>query len=1083
MQSQQMGGSAPPQPTPTRQPIEDIYPLTRMQRGLLFRCVSHSNSPVFMGQWWALLEGALDSEALIEAWQEVVDRHPVLRTGFNWELKDKPFQVVHRAARLPVSRLDWSDGEDWRERLARFLVDDRARPFSLKRPPLLRVHLVRLGERRHLLVWTRHHLTVDGWSLGAILEEVFTIYVARSRGADPGLQAALPYRRYVEWEGALLAEKAAAHWRAVLAGFEPDTSRTTAVVASDAPLLREAVQRLTPEENQRLTSFARQHRLTVNTLVQGAWGLVLARRSGRDDVLAGSVETLRPPHLLSGHGALIGMQITVLPVRFRVDATPLCEWLQALQAAMVAGREAGPLTMERLREIINARHDALPFESLVGFQNYPLDENGWLRVAGLTLAESGDVTLPDMPLNLMAETLDGGLALRLMADGRVCSERELQRLLAMLAQVLSLMPTRADRPVRDLDPVAPAVVEELLERYCAGPALACPKQSLPELILAVASARPDVVALRQGDECLTYAELLGLAQAVAERLEERDIGGGARVGVMLERTPLAVAAILGILLRGASYVPLDGDGPRERRDRMIATAGIACVLTTTGSKACLPKGLGLAVDDLAAPVTSPACPILAGDAEAYAIFTSGSTGEPKGVSVTHDNLRWHVAARKAAYPDYAIETFLLTFPLIFDGSVTVLFSTLACGGTLVLPRPSEAADADRLAALIAEAGVTHTAMTPSLWRQILQAAKPDQLDSLRFSLVAGEASPRNLVRRHAALLPDVPLFNEYGPTEATVWSTFDRCRPEEGEDTVPIGRPIPGSFAYVVDAHDRLCPPGTRGELLVAGPTVTSGYVGRPDLTRERFCTNPFSSDSGLARVYRTGDLVSFGEDGRLRFHGRVDRQVKLNGYRIELAEVEACLGSHGSVSDCVVLLRATGDGSAARLVAHVAGSDLPDAQNLRSYVEQRLPAWMVPRSFVLHRTLPRAASGKLDASALQEPVASTPDEQPLTERERAVAAVWAEALGLQAVGRRDNFFEIGGSSLVAMQVISRLRRDGAFALELTDLFEAPCLADFARRLTGLGGEPSEMAMAPSGGEAALSRRTRRRVTLSGEGA
>lgn len=1074
-----LGGSAP---AATRNPIEDIYPLTRMQRGLLFRCVSYSNSPIFMGQWWALLEGALDCEALAQAWQAVVDRHPVLRTSFNWEIKDRPFQVVHRSAALSVQHLDWSGEAEWRQRLEQFLAEDQKRPFSLKRPPLLRVYLIRLADDRHLLSWTRHHLVVDGWSLGVILQEVFTIYAARRTREDAQLEAALPYRRYVEWEGACRPDDVATYWRSALSGFEAETSARSLVFNPNAPAVEEVTRRLSSAEWQRLISFARQHRLTINTLVQGAWGLVLARHSGRSDVLAGSVETLRPPHLLAEHGALIGMQITVLPVRFRIDETPLQEWLLQLQAAMVAGRDAGPIGFDDLRRIINVGHDALPFESLVGFQNYPLDEKGCLHSAGLTLLESGDITLPDMPLNLMAETLDGGLILRLMADGRSYSGRELQRLLDMLAHALTLIPANPDRAVMELDPVPPGCIREVLTDCCAGPPLQAPRGTLPESILAQAASQPGALAIRQGDQSLTYGELLNLAQAVADLLRDQGIGAGARIGVMLEPSPLAIAAILGALLRGGSYVPLDGNSPRERRDQMIAAAGISVVLTSRERQAELRPGLGVALDGLrAAPNTAPACAKLTGEEEAYVIFTSGSTGEPKGVSVTHDNLAWHVAARAAAYPDHPIDAFLLTFPLIFDGSVTVVFNTLASGGTLVLPRQSDAMDADRLVSLIAAAGVTHTAMTPSLWRQILQAATSEQLAGLHFSLVAGESCPRSLVTLHASLLPEVPLFNEYGPTEATVWTTFDRCRPEEGESVVPIGRPIPGCTAYVVDSQGRLCLPGMRGELFVAGPMVAQGYVGQAALTDERFGQNPFSDQRNAARLYRTGDLVSFGDDGRLRFHGRADRQVKLNGYRIELGEVEAALGDHPAVSDCIVLLRNGGEGGAARLVAHVAGSGLPEAEALRQHLAERLPAWMVPQSLVLHEKLPRSPNGKIDTTALHDPLPCTLAEPPKTDCEKRVAAIWAEALAIERVGRQDNFFVLGGSSLLAMQVLSRLRREGASTLELTDLFEAPCLADFALRVEASGPNPQEAAPPPSG--PALRSRTRTRVSLPGEGA
>jgi amino acid adenylation domain-containing protein len=1052
LHEQASGSNAPPgAAAKTQGPIEDIYPLTRMQHGILVRCVTYPDRPVYWGQWWAVLEGEIDEVAFAAAWRRVGARHPALRTGFNWELKDRPFQVVHRHAGLDVERIDWCGTADWRARLEAFLAADRGRPFDLKKPPLMRVRLVRLGPARHLIVWTRHHLVVDGWSLGAVLGEVLATYAAMRRKEELSGRPALPYRVYVEWQRGLDLATAGTHWRAALSGLDVDTATARPANPPDGstPDIAAAVRAVEPAVFSRLSASARALRLTMSTVVHGAWALVLGRAAGCDDVLFGAVETVRPPQLMADRAAdLIGMQIEVLPVRARIDDTPLAEWLARMQAAMVAGRAVGGIGLDAIRDMIGLPRGMLPFESLIGFQNYPLDANGPFAAAGLAVVESGDVTLPDMPLNLIIEPHEG-LTLRLMVDQRHRSLPEADLLLDMLAATLRTMPDGMDRPVAAIDPAAD-VTSGMPADMCRGAPLAVPDQTVPEMIVAHAAAAPQAVAVRYGDRSMTYAGLVGTAFAVAARLERDGIGPGARVGVALERTPLAVAAILGVMLRGASYVPLDIAEPAERLAFMIGEASIAAVIAAHPHEDGIAGTRAIRIDDIdgAAPET-PAAPRFAVRQrdEAYVVFTSGSTGKPKGVVVGHDNLRYHVAARAAAYPEHPVGVFLLTFPLVFDGSVTVLFCTLASGGTLVLPRPIEARDPDRLAALIRSADVTHTDMTPSLWSLVLAAAKPAQLASLRLSLVAGEACPRELVARHHAALPNVPLHNEYGPTEVTVWSSFDRCRADEAGTTVPIGRPIPGTSIYVVDRSDRLCPLGTIGELLIAGPGIARGYAGRDDLTAGRFTPNPFPHEPGCTTVYRTGDLASFGFDGRLRFHGRADHQVKVDGYRIELGEIEARLCGHTAVSEAVVVLRQDGAGRPGHIVAHVAGRNLPDEESLREHVQRALPRYMVPQAIVKHDALPRTAAGKVDREHLPAPSLRTASEPPAGKRECAIAAIWCAVLAREAVGRHDDFFTLGGTSLTAMQIVSRMRRELKLAVALTDLFEAPRVADLARLL------------------------------------
>ncbi len=1047
-----------------RGPIEDIYGLTEMQRAMLVRCVAHPDQPYYMGQWWAVLTGPLDTARLSAAWADVVARHSALRSGFHWELQAGPAQVVLAAPAFAVERIDWSDQADWRSALDTLLADDRAQPFDVRRPPLMRVRLVTLAPDRHLLVWTRHHLTVDGWSLGEILGEVLTLY---GGGALP---PALPFRRYVDWSLSRDTAAGQAHWKVVLAGHVPEP--LPAAPAGAAPVMGEVVLDLAPAVAARLDQVARTQRLTLSTLVEGAWALVLARVTGADDVLFGCVETVRPPELLGDRSAhMVGPQIGLLPSRIGRDATPLRQWLADHQSRRAAGREAGPLGLDTVRDLLELPRDLLPLRVLIAVQTYPLALVDAFLAAGLEIAASGDVTLPDMPLNLMVEIGDS-FQLRLMYDHQHVAPQAASQYLDLLATALERLPDHLDAPADTLD-VLPDTIRQKLEAALQGAPLPPPAGTVLDVIGAHIRTRPDAPAIRADGRTWTYADLGAHAAALAARLAAAGVRPGARVAVMLEHGPEAVAAILGILLAGAAYVPLDPEAPPERRALILAGAGFAAIVTRRTSAEAFAGHTLLAVEDVASdPATLPPSEAwsrmpgaTAADA-AYVLFTSGSTGVPKGVVVGHDNLRYHVAASAAENADLPVGRFLLTFPLFFDGSVTGLFCTLCDGGTLVMPTAAQARDADGLVALIRAADATHVCMTPSLWTLLLDAAGPQGLPGVRMAKVAAEPCPPTLVATHAARAPHAVLCNEYGPTEATVWVCVERCRPQTTGDSVAIGHPLPGTRLHVIDAGGRPCPFGTIGELAVSGPAVARAYVGAaPGLVLRT--SLPGETDASTP-TYRTGDRVSLDFDGRIYFHGRRDRQVKVSGYRVEPGEIEAALQAQPGVLEAAVVVEET-EGRPARLVAHVAGGvDASDDASLRRLLAARLPAYMIPYAFVRHARLPRTAAGKVDATALPRAqvaeAAAAPPEGPL---ETQLAAIWSDLLGRPGVGRHDDFFALGGSSLLAMQMIARVRRELSVPATLADLFSAPDVARLAARI-GAAPDPAE-----AGPVLAVRRRTR----------
>lgn len=594
----------------------------------------------------------------------------------------------------------------------------------------------------------------------------------------------------------------------------------------------------------------------------------------------------------------------------------------------------------------------------------------------------------------------------------------------------------------------PLVAEErartLVEQLGAGPSCPAPQRAVLDQIHDVAQARPEAVAVAAGDQSLGYGELWRRAGALAVRLRESGVRANDRVGLYCGRTVHAIVGIVGILRAGAGYVPVDPANPAGRVQAVLRDCGATAVVVEPGRTTGATVAPEVSVPDSevsaaeAGPVDEP------GEL-AYVLYTSGSTGKPKGVQVSRENLAWSTAARTTYYPA-APDCYFLLSSFSFDSSVAGIFWTLTTGGRLLLPDEDDLGDIARAAGLIARHGVSHVLALPSWYRLLVEHSSPEQLETLRACIVAGEACTPNVVQMHQQRIPQAALYNEYGPTEATVWATVHRCGDEDADASVPIGRPIPAARILVTDG--RLLPLGIPGELWICGPGVTHGYLDQPALTAERFVDNPWG-DGVYSRAYRTGDRVCMRGDGALVFLGRTDAQVKIRGFRIELGEIEAVLSSHPAVAE-VVAVAHDGSGTHRRLVAYVeAVGAAPETADLAAHIERLLPSYMVPSQFVMVDAFPRTRTGKVDRNNLPDPdrAAKQSDrvfEAPRTAVERAIAAVWADTLGVQRVSLHDDFFALGGQSILATHAIARISRELGAQLRLRALFQTPTVAGLA---------------------------------------
>ncbi|HEU4882247.1 MAG TPA: amino acid adenylation domain-containing protein [Longimicrobium sp.] len=1039
-----------------RKNVEDIYPLSPLQQGLLFHTLYAPGSGLYVEQWPMIVEGDLDVDAFAGAVQRTVDRHPALRTGLVWENVPQPLQIVYREAPLDVERLDWSgvDEAEWRARLDAFLAADRVRGFELARAPLVRVAFMRLEARRHLFVFTFHHTVLDGWSMPLLFGDVDAFYAAAREGRAAQLPPAPRYRDYIGWLQAQDAAADEAFWRAALEGFTTATplplDRGGATVAEEHAQLR---LRIPGSDQARLTAFAREQALTLNTLVQGAWALVLARYAGARDVVFGVTVSGRPAGL-PGIERAVGLFINTIPFRVRVpESGTVGAWLAELQQLQADVRQHEHVRLTDVQGWSAVPRDRPLFESGYVFENYPLDpgeDDDPLHFGMIPQPER--VNFPIAIAVAPGEELE----LRLSYDPRRFTEDAARRILDAVRVALEGLSASAARPLSAVE-VLGEDERRTLDAWGRGGAPDAPA-TFHRLFREQAARTPDAPALAMDGRTTSYAQLDADSDRLARRLRAHGIGPESIVAVSLERTMELPVALLGVMKAGGAFLTIDPRDPVQRRRGVLADSGAALLLTRGDLAAGVDDVAPVLRMDEADPSTESSAPLdVEVDVEgaAYVIYTSGSTGRPKGVVVPHRGIGTAVGegARVAGMGPGA-RMLQLTAPT-FDPFMLELGATLLHGGCLVFASPERRAPGPALADTLRAERINAVTNVPSLF-----LATPEEgLPELRAILCGGEPMTGALVRRWG---PGRGLVNVYGPTEATILCT--RTDAVRGDEDPPIGRPLPGATTWVLDEGLRLAPPEAPGELFIGGIGVARGYLRRPGLTAERFVPDPFSGVPG-ARMYRTGDRARWREESALEFLGRADFQVKVRGFRIEPGEVEAVLTSLPEVGAAAVVAREDRPGDV-RLVAYVtrASADAPpQPAALRDALAAALPAHMVPSAFVVLDRLPLTTSGKTDRAALPAPGEEARTEAfvaPATNTERLLAGIWADVLGVERVGAHDSFFALGGHSLLAVQVVTRIRKQMGVEVPLRTLFDAPRLHDLALRLDGGGGDEELDALA-----------------------
>ncbi|MEU4744297.1 amino acid adenylation domain-containing protein, partial [Actinosynnema sp. NPDC023658] len=978
--------------------VEDVYPLTPLQAGMLFHSLMDDGT-AYLNQVRVRLSGVDDPARLARAWQRVVDRTPILRTGVAWEGLDEPVQVVRRHVEVPVVFTDVTD---------EVVAADAAAGVDLTTAPLMRLVVGKVSDTEVDLLWTSHHLLLDGWSTAQVFGEVLNEYA----GGTPTPRR--PFRDYLAWLAEVDQSAAERYWRGALAGFDTPTPLPFDRSPAQAHRAESSAQIVLDLPADRLDAVARAHGLTVNTLVQGAWAVLLARTSGQRDVVFGSTVSGRPAEL-PGVESIVGMFINTVPTRVSVESdAEVVDWLRRLQGAQTESRQFEHVSLAQVQGWAGIASDSGTrlFDSLLAFENYPVDKDTPDGAPGIGEVDGLDTT--SFPLTVRAH-VDDALHVELTYDPRLFDDGTIHALGDRLARLLDAIGENPRRRVFELPWLSDDERDRVLVGWNGASSGSAVEDTIPSLFAAQAARTPDAVAVTCEGASLTYRELDELSNRLAHHLIARGAGPESLVALRFPRSLDLVVAVLGVLKSGAAYLPLDVSYPADRVAHMIEDA------RPTTTLEALPDLSG-------SPVDAPEVPLRPENA-AYVIYTSGSTGRPKGVVVPHSNVVRLFSETDHWFGFGPDDVWTLFHSYAFDFSVWELWGPLLHGGRLVVV-PYEVSRSPReFARLLADERVTVLNQTPSAFYQLIAEA-PD-LD-LRYVIFGGEALD---VRKLDGWRGSGALINMYGITETTVHVTWT---PADGS----IGVPIPDLRVYVLDDELQPVAPGVVGEMYVAGPGVARGYLNRGGLTAQRFPANPFGPPG--TRMYRTGDLARW-VDGRLEYFGRADQQVKIRGFRIELGEIEAVLAVHDAVAQVAVIVRED------RLVAYYVPEGTAEAAGLREHVERVLPDYMVPTAYVALERLPLNANGKLDRAALPAPEreasAAGGFVAPRTEAERLVAGVWADVLGLAEVGVEDNFFTLGGDSISSIRVVSKLR--SSFDVSPRDLFDHPTVAALAARLSG----------------------------------
>lgn len=1013
-----------------------------MQMGMLFHSLYAPNSGLYIQQFQAVLNGTVDVEKLSCAWQSVIAKNAILRTAFFWENLEKPLQVTFKQVDVSIREVDLTsktEGEQATE-LEELLSSDLHSDFILSHAPLMRFHLIRLKDERNMFIWTHHHILLDGWSVAQLFKEVFDVYEALVKEEEPVFQKRKPFVDYIEWLQKNAAEDDGHFWHEYLSGFEmpnrlPGEIRTRLPVQPDACNFAVCEKTWSRESTEKLIQCAKSHQLTLNTIIQGVWALAIHAYSGDEDIVFGVTVAGRPPSL-SGIESMLGLFINTLPLRVRIDRqSSVGEWLKTIQHQMISLHEYEHTPLHEIQKKSEVAKGPTLFESIVVYENYPVSEIPRASGHGLLIERSQFEETTNFKItNSVAVSANRELTFQMKFNKHEIAESVCTAVMEYIDTLLDYFGNEGMGVPLSHIPKVSAVVQEFYLEQAAKTTDYSDDRCFHQLFEDAVNQTPDRTAIVCEEQTLTYRELNERANRLARFLKQLGVQNETLVGVHADRNVSLFISLLGILKAGGTFVPLDPAHPAERNGRVLEEGGITYLLVDSNDAVDASANCKVInISDLQIEQYAPDNfdePLSASQL-CYAIFTSGTTGTPKGVLVTHSNL---VNAAYAWLEEYRLSEFdvklLQLASCAFDVFMGDVARTFVSGGTLIVCPNAVKLDLPRLYEWVDRHEITIVESTPALLVPFMEYVHDQRLPmkSLQVLILGSDylaaADYKQLIQRYGH---HMRIINSYGVTEATVDSSYFEIRSleqwhESGESHVPIGKPMPNTYYYILDEQLRLVPIGAIGELYIGGRGISRGYLNRTELTQQSFVRDPFQPDK---RLYKTGDLARWREDGIVEFLGREDHQIKIRGYRVELGEIENALLEHEAIVRAAVFYYA----EKSSLCAYVVCTKDTSRESVLFDLRRRLPEYMIPHSIEFMETLPLTPNGKVDRKALPTPgdERGADDEsqlvEPLNDIEDQLLEVWKKLLGIQRISTDQSFFDLGGNSLLILKLFNEINR------------------------------------------------------------
>ena len=1041
-----------------RDQVQDMYYLSPMQEGMLFHTLHHQEKGFYVEQMDMNVKGTLRHDLLEKSMNIIVERYDIFRTVFLHEKVKRPVQVVlkNRPFQLDVVDIqDLSESEQL-ERIDRFKQKDQLRGFDLSKDLLMRASVFQTGPSSYRWIWSYHHILLDGWCFGLVVQELFAIYHALLHDIPYRLEPVKPYKEYIQWLEKQDKQASLEYWTQSLAGFEGQSTFKEQRKQTNEHELGEIEWAMSKEETAALSELALQQNATLSSALQSVWSILLSRYQRSNDVLFGTVVSGRPADL-AGVDRMVGLFINVIPRR--IQLTDQMTFRSLLSETQQQSLAAEPHQYIPIYDIQAKAGQQQLIDHIVVFENVPAakkDEQESLL--GFTVEDMNVYEKSNYDLNLLASPGEQ-LQLKLAFNQRAFDPAFVHKLKDQLTLLIKGAIKHPDQLVHTLTLVTKQEKQRMLEEWNA-PELEHDQLYLTKWFEHNVRKQPNAVALSAGDHTMTYAELNEQANRLARHLQKNGVGHQTVTAILAERTPELIVSLLAVLKAGATYVPIDPDYPESRIQYMLKDSGATHLLTHSSfisqTRSLAFDGTYLFADDQEILLmSSENLSLEAGlDDTAYIMYTSGTTGQPKGIMTTHSNI-----ARVVKNTNYLTiletDTLLSLSNSVFDGFTFDVYGALLNGAKLVLPQKETILDMGKLTELIKGEHIS-VMFVPTALFHLLVDEGTDWMRGVRKVLFGGERASVQHVRKAFDVMGKGRLLNVYGPTESTVFATYypiDEAIPLEAR-SIPIGKPLNQTGAYILSEHRQLQPIGMVGELCLSGKGLAKGYLNRPDLTKQVFIAHPFAAGE---RLYRTGDLAYFREDGLIEYAGRVDDQVKIRGHRIELTEIEANLLMHQGVKQAV-LLADHDETNHTRLLAYITCDDAWKGKldDIKSRLKERLPAYMLPHELIELENLPLTPNGKVDKRQLPKPEAPQGNRRvklPANEVEQKLLVMWREVLEREDISTDDHFFELGGHSLKAMSLLSKVSKEFEVQVPIHLLFETPTIEALSHYIQHQDGE------------------------------